>query len=209
MKILSDLPTVRFLLLFLDFTAALTVTTTTAQAQAAPDIVVETLAEVEIPNGTAHNFGNVEVREITNSSHYVRVWNRGTAPLVITQFGPEGGDTGPFTSYGPAVPAQIAVGAYVQLSTKFDPTGPGVKSTTFVILSSDPDEPLYELPLTGTGIEPQMVVETAAGAPVAPLQTQDYGIVGMGANKDMIFALKNPGTAPLRVSYSLFGTHAS
>lgn len=173
-----------------------------------PEIAVESLQEVDIPSDSPYDFGEVEVRN-DKKSRYVRLWNRGIGPLVINQLYLDSGNAGEFFTGVPATPFSIPAGQYQQVEMGFDPSNTGLKASKFVIFSNDLDERLYNLPLTGTGIQPEMVVEQPPGTPIPSQQTRQIGVLGIGTNIDLPFTLKNPGTAPLRTQISLVGPHAA
>jgi hypothetical protein len=54
----------------------------------------------------------------------------------------------------PVLPFVVHAGAHVDLTVRFDPTGPGLFAGNLRIFTNDPDQANYDIPMTGSGCPP-------------------------------------------------------
>jgi len=120
----------------------------TLNVTGAPDLAV---------SADAIDFGAVMIGypSITN----LLVYNAGTDNLVLTGFSV----SHPDFSVNLTVPANIAPAGQLLLNVRYSPSSPGPGAATFAIASNDPDTPLYNINLSGTGI----VAPIASAAPTS------------------------------------------
>ena len=74
---------------------------------------------------------------------------------------------------------------------QFRPTAIGLREANVRVTSSDPDEPVFYVPVRGNGGPRDIDVYPTS---------LDFGKVGEGDSSDRIFLIRNTGTAPLTVS---------
>ena len=104
----------------------------------------------------SHDFGNI-ARGHSSVPKTFTISNTGTANLVVSSIGMTGGDAGMFsvatggTNPCPSLSPTIAPGGNCTINATFSPTSTGAKSTTMRIISNDPDENPFNIPLSGTG----------------------------------------------------------
>jgi hypothetical protein len=94
------------------------------------------------------SFGNVNVGSI--SARTVTVQNIGTADLTISSITITGTDAGEFSQTNTC--AILASGESCAVTVTFNPTSAGTKNAVLRISSNDPDTPIVDVPLSGTGI---------------------------------------------------------
>jgi hypothetical protein len=136
-------------------------------------------------NPTDAHFGNVNVG--SSSTLPILVSNPGTATLTISQIAVSGAG---FSDSGLNTPVTVGAGSSTTLNVKFAPTTTGAVSGTVTLTSNASSSP-NTLPLTGTGIAPQISLNPS---PVA------FGNVTDGTNSSKTVTISNPGTATLTIS---------
>jgi hypothetical protein len=108
----------------------------------------------------AYNFGEVGI--LTSRDWVLRIYNIGGADLTINEvnFG-----TAAFSLYDPAPPITIPAREYVDLTLRFLPYAEDTFSDIMTIHSDDPDEPTWNLSLSGEGVGQYVVVNNDDSAP--------------------------------------------
>jgi hypothetical protein len=145
-----------------------------------PDIAV---------NPTSLAFGSVVAGNSADLS--VTVSNVGTATLDVTGLV----TTNPaFSVISPAAPFSVAPSGSQAVVVRFAPPATGPFSGNLEIASTDPDEALTTVPLSGTGIPTPTPDIDVSPASVA------FGSVTVGASADRTVTVSNAGTAMLTVS---------
>ena len=97
----------------------------------------------------------------------------------------------------PAFPAYLNRGDALELGVVFHPATTGELADRVVIASDDPDDPQLEIPLSGRGVVPDLVVDPA---PV------DFGEVRIGESLPLEISLTNAGGAPLAITGIAFAS---
>jgi ELWxxDGT repeat protein len=111
-----------------------------------PDIEVSPLA---------YSFGDVEVG--SSSTLVITISNVGTVNLTVNYFSPQSGWDYAFSiASAPEVPFILAPLSTVDLAVTYTPSATGSISSVLEISSNDPDEPLVQVDLSGTGIEEEI-----------------------------------------------------
>jgi hypothetical protein len=106
----------------------------------APDISVTPLA---------YDFENVKVKKSKTASF--KVQNNGKTNLTIATL-IIGSDASMFSLASGGGNKTVKPGKLLTLKVKFKPTSMGSKASTLRIVSNDPDEPIIDIPLMGTGL---------------------------------------------------------
>lgn len=134
-----------------------------------PDIAVS-------PTGAAADFGDVGVGFDSQAKTFT-VTNNGTGAIVISGVSVTGGDAADFTLDTTGMLTSVpAFGGQTTFTVTLKPAVLGARATTLRILSNDPDQATFDIPLTGTGVppSPEIGAEDSAGSPIGV-------IVGWGA----------------------------
>ena len=125
-----------------------------------------------------------------SSSLSAQVQNGGTAPLAVSAIAPCTGTSAEF-GWSPAAPFTVAAGGATTLTVTYTPTAAGADAGCLALTSNDPDGPVADLAVQGTGL--------AAAAPrigVAPASL-DFGPVSVGLSAARTLTVSNTGTASL------------
>jgi hypothetical protein len=145
---------------------------------------------------TSLNFGSVCIKDYVDKCVTVR--NDGRCPLIISNAEINGTSDFKIISnncdtLNPEQSCTICV--------RFQPTSKGNKTATLQIYSNDPDESPKNIPLSGTGGEPDISVNPTL---------LNFGDVCIGNHLDKTVTVKNDGTCTLCVSSTqIIGPNAS
>jgi hypothetical protein len=137
----------------------------------------------------AHDYGEVLVGQSATQTFEVR--NDGALDLHVTSTTLAGVDSTEFAVQSGGGAFTLVPGVVQTIEVRFDPASPGAKSAALRIASDDPDENPLDVSLSGTGVEPEIVVEPA---------THAYGDVVVGQSVAQMFELRNDGSADLDVT---------
>lgn len=146
------------------------------------------------------DFGDVQLGLSAESS--VSVANVGGAALGINGVTLEGVDAGAFMQSNNCT--TVAAGESCSIDVTYFPSGEGVQSATLSIQSGDPDEPVVEIPLTGTSVlAPEPEISIAPGA-------VDFGTIQVGITANRELTVSNVGSEVLYINgISLNGADSS
>jgi uncharacterized repeat protein (TIGR01451 family) len=148
------------------------------------------------------DFGDIPVGS-ASPAETVTISNDGNKDLVIGTITVIGGDAGQFTILSDNASTEtLAPGVSANVSVRFNPTNPGLKSAGLRILSGDPDENPVYVNLTGTGIGPDIDVTPAS-------INFSYLLVGDTSSPETV-TITNSGTANLTIgTVDITGADAS
>jgi hypothetical protein len=149
---------------------------------------------------TSINYGNVYVGSTPVGT--ITIHNIGSADLEVTGISLTGSANFIITA-APPTPAVIIPGASVEIKVTYVPTGIGSDNATVEIASTDADEPVVIILLSGNGI-PVPVPEID----VSPMSL-NYGDVYIGSCSNLTATIYNTGSADLEVSSIAFGARSS
>jgi len=150
---------------------------------------------------TSHDYGDVVVN--TSSAQLFVISNVGSADLNVSSTSLAGTDAAQFSIDSGAAAFVLSPGDTHHVSVSFNPDALGAKSATLQLVSDDPDENPFDIPLTGNSIA--TAVPDIAVTPTA----HDYGNVFEGSSASQTFVVDNTGLADLNVSTtSLAGADA-
>ncbi|MFQ5640305.1 MAG: choice-of-anchor D domain-containing protein, partial [bacterium] len=139
------------------------------------------------------DFGDVDVG--TELDLKIMVSNEGSADLEVSATDLTGADTDQWTVTKGAAPFTLAPGDSQEVTVCFNPTSAGAKNATLQILSNDPDENPFDVPLTGNGIDGGPIEPDIAVAP----DSLNFGDVEVGQELDLMMMVYNEGSADLTV----------
>ncbi len=138
-------------------------------------------------NPSEINFGSVDTGEIKTTN--VTLCNLGIPYLTVDAIS---APNEPFSlTTVPPLPATLGQGNCIEFAVTFAPTAPGDFTDNVTITSNDPDEPSFNIPLSGTGISP-------ADISITPLNI-NFGDVLLGDPKTTNVTITNEGTLDLTV----------
>jgi len=151
-----------------------------------PDIAVS-------PSSLA--FGSVTVGGFLTKS--LTVSNNGLSTLAIATITISGSDAAMFTQTNDCS-APLAPAGSCTVNVTFTPTSQGAKTATLAISSNDPDTPNLNVALSGTGLVPDIALDTFA---------LSFGTVPIGSSSSRTVTVSNTGDAPLIItSITISGT---
>ncbi|MBU6343532.1 MAG: choice-of-anchor D domain-containing protein, partial [Bacteroidetes bacterium] len=160
-------------------------------------------------SGTA-SFGSVDVG--SSSTQTIRIQNVGTGPLILTglPLSISGANANQYNIVTqPTSP--IAAGGFSDMVVQFSPTSNGTKTASISIANYDPDENPCVINLSGTGVSPDINLQTPVGTNVACGGSTSYGSVTLGSSTTKTIRIQNLGTSPLNLTglpLSVSGTNA-
>ncbi len=134
------------------------------------------------------DFGQVVVG--TSASQTFTVRNAGTYSLNVSATNLTGPDGARYRIDSGGGSFTLAAGQTRPLSLSFHPTVPGETYASLEIISSDPDENPFEVPLRGTGVAPVISVTPTA---------LHYGEVATATDSSQKIVIRNEGTATLDI----------
>jgi hypothetical protein len=149
--------------------------------------ILEPEISVEPASG---DFGNVVLGD--DSTQTFVVYNNGSANLVINTLGTQllGDNAGQFSITSGGAPFTIPPQNSWEIDVKFSPTTIGQKNATLRIESNDPDEELFNVPLTGVGVVADIAISPTF---------KNYGNVQVNESSSQIFIVTNLGSSNLVV----------
>jgi hypothetical protein len=119
---------------------------------AKPDIAVEQPAGSDLTAGSGtKRFGSVVVNSGSRSKTFT-IRNSGTAKLKRLQIAQSGPHSQDFTVTG-LTKSALQPGGSTTFEVTFSPQASGTRDAAIQITSNDPDESLFEIPVTGLGVE--------------------------------------------------------
>lgn len=149
-------------------------------------------ADIQVTGTTS--FGNVYAdgtNGVASSYATHTIYNDGNDPLTVIGIVFSGGNSGDFDLYNlPSLPKVIAASGTSTFQVRFDPVATGVRSTTVVINSDDPDENPYTYSVSGTGTAPEIAVTGDS----------TFGNIIQKTSRDHIFTISNSGTYTLSLT---------
>ena len=149
--------------------------------------------DISIDPGSV-SFGDVlvydEAAPPTLVSKTLTIRNEGSGDLHLSELALRDPASGPF-SWSALSAILVPAGEAATVVVSFDPSTSGSMSNALMVASDDPDEPVVEVPLDGTGLAPLIALSPTV---------YDFGEVGIGCETEAIFEISNEGTAELEVS---------
>lgn len=119
----------------------------------APDLRV-TESNATLADGTSTvAYGSV-VSGIGSVQKTITLHNDGTRALLLGSVAVTGANPGNFVADTTGLPSSLAAGASASFTVTFSTPVVGARAATVQVLSSDLESPVFDIPLTGTGLEP-------------------------------------------------------
>ena len=129
------------------------------------------------------------------SSSNVTVGNIGMGNLTITGLTKAGSPDWTYMTSGlcQTLPCTLPPTASFMISTTFAPTAIGMRNATLTIASDDPNTPMFQIQLNGTGLGANIALASNLGMP----PTLDLGTTPIGIPTMATFDLRNDGNVVL------------
>gem|GEM_PF-1029305 len=176
----------------------------------APEIAVEQPALTDLTSGGTTDFGPVLTGDTPELEFTIR--NPGSETLTGLGITIDGTDSALFTlTASPTGPLTGPAGS-TTFTVRFAPMSIGLKSATLHIASNDSDENPFNIVLNGTGTvpTPEIAVEQPESTDLMTGAMTDFGSLAANNNTDLIFTIRNPGTADLTdVAVTIDGTDSA
>lgn len=150
-------------------------------------VIVDDPAEIDVPT-SAIDFGSLQLGQ--SASRTLTVTNQGDLPLGISNVSVTGDSA--FTETNNC--NSVAGGQSCAITLTYTAAEEGTQSATLVIESTDEDESVINIPLSGTG-----QVELTAEISVNPASL-DFGTVTIGESSTKTVTVSNTGGAALTVN---------
>jgi hypothetical protein len=156
--------------------------------------------EIDVPV-TSVAFGNVSL-VATPPTQTITINNIGDAVLNVSAITVSGAG---FSIVAPAPTTPLALASTTgtqSFQIRFTPTLRQPYSGSLTLTSDDADEGSIVIPLSGTGVAPEISVEQPENTALSSLSPsydgeKSFGDVVVGANSKLTFTIKNTGNAPL------------
>ncbi len=129
------------------------------------------------------------------SSTNVTVSNIGMGSLTITALTKAGSTDWTYVTAGlcSTLPCTLPPTASFMIGTTFAPNAIGARNATLTIASDDPNTPMFQIQLNGTGLGATIALASNLGMP----PTLDLGTTPIGIPTVTTFDLRNDGNVPL------------
>jgi hypothetical protein len=129
------------------------------------------------------------------SSSNVTVSNIGMGSLTISGFTKAGSPDWTYSTMGlcQTLPCTLPPTGSFMIDTTFAPTAIGMRNAMLTITSDDPNTPMLQIPLNGTGLGANIALATNLGMP----PTLDLGTSPIGIQTTATFDLRNDGNVLL------------
>lgn len=144
-------------------------------------------ADIQV-SATSHDYGDVLVG--TSTTWTFTVTNAGI--LGLTLFSVTSNHAN-FTVMSPVFPQTLLSGQSLIVEVAFEPSTEGLKAAALTIYSNDPDEEIFTITLTGTGV---LIAEADI---LLSEDAHDFGSVMVGSSANWTLVVTNVGSMPLTV----------
>jgi uncharacterized delta-60 repeat protein len=161
------------------------------------EIAVEQPFGAGLEDGQATvDFGTVALP--ATASRTFRIKNIGTAELAGLNASFEGSNAGDFAVLS-SLPTTLAAGSSTDVEVRFSPSIYGTKTASLKIQSSDADEAVFDINLTGLANESEIVVTQQAGSVnlIDGSSTVAFGPTPAGTHVSQSFTITNSGNSQM------------
>ncbi len=149
-------------------------------------------SSTSIANGGSYNYGNVDTR--TNDDVVFTIENPGTALLILTTPLTITGANADQFSITNQPSSEISAGSSKTFTVRFSPTTIGGKSAAIGISNNTDDKTLYNITLTGTGVDVEINLNQSL-TNISDGGSFDFNNTDIGGNTDVTFTIQNTGNA--------------
>lgn len=171
----------------------------------APEIALRQPAASELQSGDARSYGNVALG--ASSSLSFRLDNTGTALLTGLTLTTVGDQTGEFVPSLSTL-ADLAPGTSATFTVAFTPGARGARTAELRITSNDADESPFVVSLSGTGVNPEIVLQQPLDTTLGNGGSRTFATTAMGSQSSLQFWVKNTGDDTLTgLALSQTGLH--
>lgn len=154
------------------------------------------------------NFGELAIG--LNTPETFRVRNAGNLPLTGLAASFTGAHSSNYSA-GAFGATTLQPGESTTVDIAFAPSATGVRTANLLIASNDPDENPFDVSLSGTGTQPEIVVEQPVGTNLTDgVSALDFGTVLPGVPQALALTIRNTGSTALTgLEASIDGANAS
>jgi hypothetical protein len=166
----------------------------------APEIAVEQPAGTDIADASQKSFGSVLVGSTGTLNFTIK--NLGTSNLSDLTITKDGANSGEFSiTANPTAPVAGPSGS-TAFTVTFTPSASGPRTAAIHIASNDGDEDPFDINLTGTGLAPDIKVESPVGTPITPVTVggANFGTITVNKVGNLTFTVTNTGHSNLTLS---------
>lgn len=156
----------------------------------APELDLEQPAKTALENGGSRAWPAVSVS--ASGSLVFTLKNTGTAHLTGIAFSIEGENAGDFAPSVPVLP-DMAPGTSAAFSVVFSPSTRGLREAVLSIASNDADENPFLVHLSGSGVQPELVVEQPFGTALSNGESRALPVTIQGQQDSLTFTVRNTG----------------
>jgi hypothetical protein len=142
---------------------------------AAPEIAVRNPAGEELHSGESVDLGAMAMGEGGGGSFVFEVINTGITGLAIQQVSVVGGDAADFTVVTAGMMSPLPPGDDTTFTVIFNPSAPGLRSTTLRIDNSDENENPFDILISGQSLSPDHDTDGDGLNDVAELRMASLG----------------------------------
>lgn len=171
----------------------------------APEIALRQPAATELQSGEERSYGNVALGSSGRLSF--RLDNTGTATLTGLTLSTSGDQAGDFAPSA-ATLTDLAPGTSATFTVDFTPGARGTRTAELRITSNDADETPFVVSLSGTGVNPEIVLEQPLNTVLTNGGSRTFATTAMGSQSSLQFWVKNTGDDTLTgLALSQNGSH--
>lgn len=174
-----------------------------------PEIAVEQPVNTNLADGAAMiDYGDVMATQSSAKTFTIR--NTGDGPLTGLALSVDGTNAAEFVADSLSA-TTIAPNGTATFVVTFTPAGAGPRTAAVHITSNDADENPFDIALTGNGVDPEIAVEQpVATGLVDGTSARNFGFADVGNSTQLVFTIRNAGTADLTGLAATFaGTNAA
>lgn len=161
-----------------------------------PDLAVEETGNT-LTNGVSIQYGTNEVGFVSVTKTFI-LRNFGGSNLVLSSFTPSGTSGAHYSFNTNGMTFSILPGSNTSFSVTYAPVSAGTHPHTLSITSNDPDQPVFTINLTGTGVDldPGLVLYF----PPPDVGGVGFGNVLVGTSSSRTLVISNTGPGILAIS---------
>ena len=172
-----------------------------------PEIAIEQPEGANLTSGISVISFGTQGALTTSPAKTITIKNTVTGVLNISNVTLTGGQSSSFAVNTAGMLTSVPAGGQTTFSVTFTPNASGLLQTTLRVQSNDADESAFNIGLSGSCLDPDIVIEQPAGSNMATGGVINFGYQTVGTTSPVkTFTIKNTGIAALNIaSVSLTG----